>query len=57
MPLAGHRHSHSHATADAPPQPRGVTTASILRLSAGQRLLVAAGLSCVLWALVYWAMA
>lgn len=39
--------SHSHPSAEVP--------ASLLRLSAAGRLAIAAGLSLVLWALVYWA--
>jgi hypothetical protein len=52
---AVHRHSHPNVAHGAESRTRSVTTASILRLSASQRLLVAGILSCVLWVLVYWA--
>jgi hypothetical protein len=39
--------SHSHPAAEVPP--------SLLRLSAAERLAIAAGLSLALWVLVYWA--
>jgi hypothetical protein len=42
-----HHGSHSHPPAEVP--------ASLLRLSAAERLAIAAGLSLGLWALVWWA--
>jgi hypothetical protein len=45
----GHRHAHAARVASVP-------SASLLRLSAVQRMAGAAALSAVLWLLVWWAM-
>jgi hypothetical protein len=49
MSLHSHHHHHHHPVA-APP---GI---SLLRFSAGHRLLIAAGLSALVWIAVLWAM-
>jgi hypothetical protein len=48
-------HHHQHPPGQHPPPPS--ISPSILRLSALQRIGFAAGLSAVLWAVVYWATA
>jgi hypothetical protein len=47
-------HAHSHPSIAHPPAP---VPPSLLRLSAGQRLALAALLALVLWGAVLWAMA
>jgi hypothetical protein len=49
---AGSPHAHSHPG----PHPAAPVPASLLRLSAPQRLVIAAVLATLLWAAVYWAM-
>lgn len=44
---------HHHADA---PHPAPALTPSLLRLSAVQRLAIAAALSALIWAAVFWAM-
>jgi hypothetical protein len=46
-------HPHHHPGHSHPPSQVGV---SLLRVSAWQRLALAAGLSALMWLVVYWAM-
>jgi hypothetical protein len=50
-----HTHAHDHAHA-ARPASHVAARLSLLRMSAGQRLIGAAALSAMLWLGVYWAL-
>ncbi len=52
MPTHAHHHHH-HPGHSHPP---AAVAPSILRMSAAQRLAIAAAISAVLWVAVYWAM-
>ena len=51
-----HHHDHHNHTHAARPASHVATRLSLLRMSAGQRLIGAAALSAMLWLGVYWAL-
>jgi hypothetical protein len=52
----GHPHHHAHHHGPAVPHPAQAVTWSILRMTVLSRLMAAAAVSAVLWALVFLAM-